>query len=375
MGIEEEKNRENAPWQKRFERERMGRKEAENLLEEKALELFEANQELKEQNHKLESKLEQLEQNSPWQRRFDRERRARKEAENLLEAKALELFEANQKLKDFNNSLEEKIEERTKELESLNEELEHRVEDEIQKRHEQEQFLIQQSKMIAMGEMVGSIAHQWRQPLNVVSLLVSDIIEAYEYGDLSDEYMEGVRNDIMANVKFMSETIDDFRNFFRTSKQPEQFNVREMVSEVLRLYFHQSKNYNLHIHLEETPLSEDDLLAMGFKNEFKQVILNLINNAKDILIERGIEDKHININFLSTEDRVIITVEDNGGGVPDHIIDKIFQPYFTTKHENQGTGIGLYMSKTIIETNMKGNIRVENSDIGAKFTIELKREF
>jgi signal transduction histidine kinase len=361
------------PWAKRFERERMGRKEAENLLETKAYELFQANENLRNSNRELEEKLDECIKNSPWQKRFERERKVRKEAENLLEDKALELFQANQKLREFNESLEEKIETRTKELEKLNEVLEHRVDEEIKKRHQQEQFLIQQSKMIAMGEMVGSIAHQWRQPLNVVSLLINDIMEAYEYGDLDMKYMENIRTDMMDNIKFMSETIDDFRNFFRTSKQQEDFNAKEVVTDVIRLYFHQSKNHNLTISIIDNDLKVNELVAKGFKNEFKQVILNLITNAKDILVEREIVEKNIKISFQLQNEYLSISVHDNGGGVPEEIINKIFEPYFTTKHEGKGTGIGLYMSKTIIETNMNGKISVENSDGGAKFVILLRR--
>ena len=310
---------------------------------------------------------------SPWKKRFDRERKARKGAELLLEEKALELYNANLKLKKFNESLENNIAERIDDLRKLNDVLENRVEDEIKKRSKQEQLLIQQSKMSAMGEMVGSIAHQWRQPLNVVSLLVSDIIEAYEYGDLDEEYMDKVQSDIMENIKFMSETIDDFRNFFRISKHNEEFSVKNVIKNVVRLYFHQSKGYKLNINILENSNLEKDFVIDNFKNEFKQVILNLINNAKDILVEKNIDEKNINIELLSFSDHIIVSVEDNGGGVPESIIDKIFELYFTTKHEEQGTGIGLYMSKTIIETNMRGTIKVENSDIGAKFIIELKR--
>jgi signal transduction histidine kinase len=277
-----------------------------------------------------------------WKRRFDRERKVRKEAEMLLEAKALELFQANVKLKE-----------------------------EMEKRSEQERVLIQQSKMSAMGEMIGSIAHQWRQPLNVVSLLVADMLEAYEYGDLDEEYLKDVQRDIMENIKFMSDTIDDFRNFFQVSNQKILFSIKEVVDEVLRLYFHESKDLNIDIKMEKITLEE--LTILGLKNEFKQVVLNLLNNSKDILLERNITDKWIFIEFSQSEDSINISFEDSGGGIPIEIIDKIFQPYFTTKHEDRGTGIGLYMSKTIIEDNMSGTISVSNTDIGAKFVISFPK--
>jgi signal transduction histidine kinase len=277
-----------------------------------------------------------------WKRRFDRERKVRKEAEALLEAKALELFQANVKLKE-----------------------------EMEKRSEQERMLIQQSKMSAMGEMIGSIAHQWRQPLNVVSLLIADMLEAYEYGDLDEGYLKDVQKDIMENIKFMSDTIDDFRNFFQISNQKVLFSIKEVIDEVLRLYFHENKDLNIDIKMEEITLEE--LTILGLKNEFKQVVLNLLNNSKDILLERNITDKWIFIEFSQSEDSINITFEDSGGGIPTEIIDKIFQPYFTTKHEDRGTGIGLYMSKTIIEDNMSGTISVSNTDIGAKFIISFPK--
>jgi len=309
------------------------------------------------------------EEDSRWKKRFERERKSRKEAETLLEKKALELFNANKTLLELNSNLEKIVIKRTDELKQLNASLEESIKVEIEKRRQNEQILVQQSKMIAMGEMVGNIAHQWRQPLNVISLIISDLIDVYEFEELDDEYMREFEDNMKSNISFMSDTIDDFRNFFRTSKEKHIFSLKDVVDEVIKLYF--QKKLEIAIELNYDSDNLESLNINSYKNEFKQVILNLINNAKDALIEHSIEDKQITINMYGDSDTVSIEIEDNGGGIPSDILEKIFEPYFTTKGENVGTGIGLYMSKTIIEVNMGGKISVENREKGARFTIKL----
>lgn len=260
-------------------------------------------------------------------------------------------------------------------LRVLNISLEKKVQEELDKRRKNEQLLIQQSKLAAMGEMIGAIAHQWRQPLNNLGFIVQDIEDAYEYGELDSSYIKNSVQLSMEQVQFMSRTIDDFRNFFRPSEGRVTFNAVNAIKEVIRLISPQIEHNFITIELD--CYSCESLSFMGYHTEFMQVIVNLINNAKDAILERKKQNLAINYNgeiLISTyekADTINISIADNGGGIPETIIDRIFEPYFTTKEEGKGTGIGLYMSKVIIENNMNGKIYVENVDDGAMFNITL----
>jgi PAS domain S-box-containing protein len=252
---------------------------------------------------------------------------------------------------------------------------------------EREQMLIQQSRMAAMGEMIGAIGHQWRQPLNVLGLIVQSLKDAYDYGELDSERMTTAVHETMAQVTFMSRTIDDFRNFMKPSKEKSSFDAKVAMGEIFSLLSAQMKsNYisytiTCHVH-NRTWASFQEIISCGefeitsYKNEFKQVILNLISNAKDAILERrkkGLmvddEEGRIAADFYRNGERIIIAISDNGGGIPEENIERIFDPHFTTKEA--GTGIGLYLAKTIIEKNMGGRLYAGNTDSGAKFTIEL----
>ncbi len=289
-----------------------------------------------------------------------------------------ELREAEEKLIRSYSDLEIKVQERTAELtaakhqlEELNLTLEQRVLEEIASRHEKEQLLFQQSRMAAMGEMIGAIAHQWRQPLNVIGLIIQNLQMAYEYGELDKMRLKNAVATAMWQVNFMSKTIDDFRNFFKPSREKELFDVKKIVDETISLMKAQLQNSFIDI---EIITKKEGLVMKGYPNEFKHVLLNLINNAKDaILVRKAHEDCQTKITILLSEkaDKVIIKVRDTGGGVPGHIMDKIFDPYFTTKDEGTGTGIGLYISKTMVERNMGGRLTARNWKEGAEFRIEV----
>ncbi|MEO5361001.1 MAG: PAS domain S-box protein [Nitrospirota bacterium] len=257
-------------------------------------------------------------------------------------------------------------------LKELNTRLEAMVEEETHKRQQQEQLLIQQSKMAAMGEMLGLIGHQWRQPLNAIGMTVQDIKEAYEFGELNDEYLKDTVDATMNQVFFMSKTIDDFKNFFKTSKEKVRFDVSATVKELTAMFEQMFKKSDVDISIRTEPGTL--LTTAGYPNEFKHVILNILNNAKDAITAKKETEIHglIEINIANDEarDKIIVTVRDNGGGISTDVIEKIFEPYYTTKGE-EGTGIGLYMCKTIIEANMGGSLTVRNIDGGAEFIIEL----
>jgi PAS domain S-box-containing protein len=269
--------------------------------------------------------------------------------------------------------------------------LEKRVQEEIAYSHTQEQILMQQSKLAAMGQMINAIAHQWRQPLTTIGLYVQDVEDAFEYGELNLDYIQQFRDNCMEQVAYMSKTIDDFRNFFKPDKEKEIFYISEIMREVLSLINPQliNNNIEMQIFFKDTPVyikgsvinvptDAKNLTSYGYPNEFKQVLLNIIANARDAIIEsrNGIDDEQgiIKITMQPDENDIIkLSIEDNGCGINDEIKERIFEPYFSTKDEGQGVGIGLYMSKIIIENNMEGRIYAMQKQKGSIFVIELKQ--
>ena len=250
--------------------------------------------------------------------------------------------------------------------ESLNEE--------IKKTIEKDQQLIQQSKMAIMGEMIGNIAHQWKQPLNLISMsngLVQLNQENKEIGSKAE--VEKATQNIDNAVNYLATTIDDFQDFFRPNKEKETFKIKETLSKTCNLISSQFKNDNIEV-IKEI----DDIEVYGFHNELLQVMINIFKNAKDELVKLDIGKRLIFINVQKNEKEVTIRIKDNAGGIPEEIIDKVFDSYFTTKNDKEGTGIGLYMSEQII-TNMSGTITVQNVEYdidntkykGAEFKITL----
>lgn len=251
-----------------------------------------------------------------------------------------------------------------KRLQMANEELKKQLK--IQQEHEG--ILIQQSRQAAMGEMISNIAHQWRQPLNALSLLIQNIDNMYDMKLLDDEYMKRSVDKATNLTQKMSHTIDDFRDFFKPNKQKILFSIAQEIHNSLNIIEASFNNANIEVVLDLEKINEYN----GYPNEFSQVVLNILANAKDILIEKKIQNPKIWISMYAKDKDIIIEIVDNGGGIEADIIDKIFDPYYTTKDEGKGTGIGLYMSKLIIENHLSGMISVENNSDGAKFTIQLK---
>jgi PAS domain S-box-containing protein len=249
----------------------------------------------------------------------------------------------------------------------INETLEQRVAQELVKNIKHEFLLIQQSRLAAMGEMIGNIAHQWRQPLNALGLLLYNIKDAYRFNKLDADYLEQAVADGSRMVQKMSTTISDFSNFFRPDKEIVVFSALKQIKEAIVLVESSFLNSNISIHID----APQDLNLMGFPNEYSQVLLNLLSNAKEAILSRNkthqISSGRVDIVLTEQDGQGCVTVRDSGGGVPPEILNRIFDPYFSTKES--GTGIGLYMSKMIIERNMKGGITARNIEGGAEFIV------
>ena len=262
-------------------------------------------------------------------------------------------------------ALHESLELKTEELITLNKELEYRIDLAVLNAKDKDHLMAQQSKLASMGEMIGNIAHQWRQPLNALALILQKQQLFFDRGLLDTNKMQESTNKGIALVNKMSTTIDDFRDFFKPNKEKMEFDVKIAIENSLELIEGALYNQSIAIELD----IEDNQFLFGYKNEFSQVILNIINNAKDALAELKIEQPVIKIKSYTQEEKVYVEIEDNGGGIKQQLMEHIFEPYFTTKEEGKGTGIGLYMSKMIIEENMDGSIEVNNGNAGAKFSI------
>lgn len=232
-----------------------------------------------------------------------------------------------------------------------------------------EKLISEQSKFAQMGEMIENIAHQWRQPLSLITTISSGIKLNFEYGTFKKENAVEDLDTLIKTSNYLSETIDHFREFIKEKRELKVVRVQERIKNVLNILDASLKNNHIEL---ITELNEKiSLDAQLVKGELSQVLINIINNSKDAFVNQNIEKKWIKITCTKKENFALISVEDNAGGIPDEIIDKIFNPYFTTKHQYKGTGIGLYMSKNIIEKQIHGNIYVENTSHGAKFFIEI----
>lgn len=236
------------------------------------------------------------------------------------------------------------------------------------KRQKEQTALIQNEKMAQLGNMLGAIIHQWKQPLNSISIEVQDIKYAYSYGELNDEKIDEIVSKIMGIIGFMIKTADDFRNFYKPSKERKDFHIIEEIESVSNLLSRQLQNMNIKLCIN----GDKSLTVNGCAGEFKQVILNLLNNSKEAFESGGKEEgKEIDINVFSVEGKTVLTVIDNAGGIsPELLKEGLFEQFSSTKGES-GTGIGLAISKTIIEEHMGGKISVKNVNGGAEFTIEL----
>ena len=291
---------------------------------------------------------------------------------------------AEDALQKLNDELEKRVAERTEELGKIGMELEtqntelqktyHELELETTALHramedlrEKEEMVIQQSRMAAMGEMLGNIAHQWRQPFNVLGLMVQDLGLSYECGEFSKELLDANIGKVMEILLQLSQTIDDFSNFTSTGKEKSLFRVNQVIADTISLIEESFKNQRITIDVS----TSNDPQINGYPHEYAQVLLNILMNARDAFLESGMDNARIAMRSWEENGRSEVTITDNAGGIKAEILGKIFEPYFTTKDLGKGTGVGLFMSKTIIEKNMGGCLSVSNRGDGAELRIEV----
>ncbi len=263
----------------------------------------------------------------------------------------------------------EALDQQRAQLEELNQTLERRVTETIAELRRKDELLIQQSRNAAMGEMLNSIAHQWRQPLNNIAIYVQGLPLAQESGELTEELLRDDVARIMEIIQYMSRTIDDFRTFFRHEKQKQRFCLQETVEKAVSLVSARMEHLGITWQIEV----QRDPCTFGYASEYCQVVLNILNNAIDVLETREGCERRILLTIDEQDGAALLTVRDNGGGISPAAFSHLFEPYYTTKGPGEGSGIGLYMAKAIIEKHMAGSITVRNHDVGAEFTVSLPR--
>ena len=296
-----------------------------------------------------------------------------REAKEKLEDDIEELERMDNQLTTLNKNLENKVLEKTEELVQFNLTLKDKIKDEVLKNRLKDNILFQQSKMASMGEMIGNIAHQWRQPISIIAMWANNIIADIDMDEIDKKDLRLYANNITSQTKQLSQTIEDFRNFFVPNKEKTIFSIQDSINKTMSLLVASFKTHNIEV-IENI----EDIKVKLLENELTQAILNIVKNSKDIIITLPQDSKRlIFIDIYRDSSNLIIEIKDNGGGVPKEIQGKIFEPYFTTKHKSQGTGIGLYMTNTIITKHLGGKLILENekyeyqgeSYIGAMFKL------
>jgi PAS domain S-box-containing protein len=257
-------------------------------------------------------------------------------------------------------------------LAQINRNLEIRVKEELKKSRDKDHLLIQQSRSAVLGEMIGNIAHQWRQPLNEVSLLINDLEDAYSFGVLNKAYFEKTMEIVYRRLKYMSETINDFSKMHTDDFKKEVFSPKDLIEKLMHFNEGAMKKNKIQLRF----MCNDDFEVEGYPNMLSHILHNLLNNSRDIIVERSIKRPKIWIKLEKNETNYSIRVLDNGKGVKRDVIDKIFDPYFTTKDKKRGSGLGLYMTKSMVEKQMHGQIQMQNQRDGAEFkiTLDLKND-
>jgi signal transduction histidine kinase len=295
-----------------------------------------------------------------------------------------ERWRAQQELERINTELEMRVAERTRYLDKQRAELEERNLElretyiqlkertgetlrALEELREKDRILIHQSRLAAMGEVIMNIAHEWRQPLNVLALIVQQLAMEQRLGCTTPEGFQADTKKAMEVIGQMSRTIDDFGTFFRPDREPESFRVNDVLAKTTDMIQASSGASGLTIKVD----AQDDLVLYGYPGEFSQVLLTILMNARDAIEQHAVAMPRVEIRIFREGEKGVVTIADNAGGIPEAIIDKIFEPFFTTKGPDKGTGVGLYMSKNLIERHMCGSLTVRNTGDGTEFRIEI----
>ena len=263
--------------------------------------------------------------------------------------------------------VEEALAEKRRELEELNAYLEERVVKAVDELRQKDQIMILEYRQAVLGQLINNIAHQWRQPLNSLGLVIQQLPLYYQSGEFTVQFLKKITAKGMKLIQDMSRTIDEFRNFFRPDEVEVAFSVNQVIARTLSLVEESFKNDSIHITIHP----DGDPHANGYPNQYSQALLNILMNARDALVERKVPEPRIALHIFSEGDKAVVTITDNAGGIADEILGRLFDPYFTTKGPDKGIGIGLFMSKSIIEKNMEGRLQVSNTGSGAEFRIEV----
>ena len=278
------------------------------------------------------------------------------------------LQQKDKELNLLNKTLEERVLKQTKQLLELNKTLEQRVQKEIEKNRQKEKMLFWQSRMASLGQMLANIAHQWRQPLTELNLALFNLKKSFQNNN-EEKFLEYYEESKLA-VLNMSNTIEDFTNFFNPEKPKEPFLVYNAITESLQILKKLIQSNEIKINLNNVPFK-----VIGVSNELSQVIINLVKNSNEAYGENSINNRNIDITIDEDKHKnfVILEICDNAGGIKEENLDKIFEPYFSTKHASVGTGLGLFMSKMIIEKGFNGTLNVEKTNNGTKFIIKIPK--
>lgn len=279
-----------------------------------------------------------------------------------------ELIKKEAEYEELNRSLEKRVQEQTRELKELNQTLEKRVRDEIAKNEDKQRVMFWQSRHASLGQMLANIAHQWRQPLTELSLAMFNIKKSAQNDEVDN--ISKFYDESKYIIKNMSQTIDDFTNFFSPDKEKHYFNISESIQEAIGLL-----ESIINDEMITIKTNFEDIEVLGITNELTQVIINLINNSKDAFIHNSILLREIAITTRVENDFALIEVQDNAGGIAKENIEKIFEPYFTTKHKSRGTGLGLFMSKMICEQGLGGTLDVKSRKNTTIFSIKIPLDY
>ena len=283
------------------------------------------------------------------------------------------VYELQERIKELHTSednrkvIQQELEEQGQKLLTLNQQLNVKVKDSVDELRKKDEILLRNSRLAAMGEMIGMIAHQWRQPITVIGMVANNLLFDIELNTWDEKNSINGLKTIDQQTQYLSKTIDDFRNFFKPNREAELCKVKELIDDSVEIIGKSLENSNIEIVLN----LDEGLELKIYKSEMIQVLLNLIKNAQDVFKEKLQSNAIITIKSYTKDKNIIIAIEDNAGGIPSDIIDEIFNPYYSTKSEKTGTGLGLYMSKMIIEDHHKGILRVHNVANGARFEIVL----